>query len=80
MILIVGGAAQKSHLSCKLSRNWRLDAASLPRKTPFFFGSKGVPAEVNVARVMEHRMSHQTIACDEEKPSLFVGAEVRWDG
>lgn len=80
MILNAGGAAQKSHLNSKLSRNWRLGTASSPRKTSFLFGGEGDPAEVNVAGVMEHRVFHQTFACNEEKPWLFVGAEVRWDG
>lgn len=48
-------------------------------KAPFF-GGEGIPAEANVAGIMKHRMFHQTFACDEEKPWLFVGADIRWDG
>lgn len=32
--------------------------------------------KINVAGVMKHRMFHQSFACGEEKPWLFIGADM----
>lgn len=47
-----------------------------PGKNPFFVRGEGASAEANVAGVMKHRMFHQSFACGEEKPWLFIGADM----